>query len=629
MQSPRVWQRGRCRLLQTALSATPAGRTIHPVISRLISPAKQRLADHPEKTASPFVVGVSGHRDLHADTLEHLRRALGEILQQLKERLPDSELRIMAGMATGADLLVVQTALELGFGVDAMLPMRLEQYAADFDPDSFDLLKRLLAHPAVRSFAIPLSTPAEESATAAGISLRDARYVALSRTLTRGCSLLLALWDGESSILPGGTADTVLRYLGVRTDRNKDDAQLQFTDAPADHDLPARLVYWIPAARAQASSTPDHGTPCFLAGFSDNVLLRLPTMPRRLEVHLWSLNIYNREYQRLRNRWHGRGSPDSLMSGLPATTALSDRDRPTLERIDAQYGKADALAVYFQKHSDRLFTFFNLVAFAMGLAYLVYEKLFSTRALLFVYLVILTSSAALYYFLHARHWFAKHLMCRALAETLRVKFYLRLARAEHLLDAEEVLSLSGVNRFHGFGWIGHVLIALESPATGVYPGAAAPEDVVYLVWIENQRQYFVKKVAQLHRSLMRTKWLKRALFGIIILVVLSLLWLGESAGERTLFGITLENELTFVMGLAAVTLASWELHQNKMATRELLWQYRNQLKHFSRARSRLASTSAASRRLEILAALGKDSLMESYLWTIHRFHREHEPPGRA
>jgi hypothetical protein len=83
------------------------------------------------------------------------------------------------------------------------------------------------------------------------------------------------------------------------------------------------------------------------------------------------------------------------------------------------------------------------------------------------------------------------------------------------------------------------------------------------------------------------------------------------------------------MGLVAVVLASWELHQNKMATRELLWQYRNQLKHFSRARTQLARTFAASRRLEILAELGKDSLMESYLWTIHRFHREHEPPGRA
>ena len=112
-------------------------------------------------------------------------------------------------------------------------------------------------------------------------------------------------------------------------------------------------------------------------------------------------------------------------------------------------------------------------------------------------------------------------------------------------------------------------------------------------------------------------------------VVLILLMLGESARAQSAFGISLENALTFVIGIMAVTLASWELHQNKMATRELLWQYRNQLKHFSRAHAQLARTFSASRRLEILAALGKDSMMESYLWTIHRFHREHEPPGRA
>jgi hypothetical protein len=123
--------------------------------------------------------------------------------------------------------------------------------------------------------------------------------------------------------------------------------------------------------------------------------------------------------------------------------------------------------------------------------------------------------------------------------------------------------------------------------------------------------------------------MKRILFGVIIAVVLILLLLGERARERLLLGIPVENALTFLIGLMAVTLASWELHQNKMASRELLWQYRNQLKHFSRASAQLARTLATGRRLEILVALGKDSLMESYLWTIHRFHREHEPPGRA
>ena len=161
------------------------------------------------------------------------------------------------------------------------------------------------------------------------------------------------------------------------------------------------------------------------------------------------------------------------------------------------------------------------------------------------------------------------------------------------------------------------------------PGAGVHHDGIDLAWIENQCRYFVRKVAKLHRSGVRTKWLKRTLFGVIIAVVLVLLTVGEKAQEHVLLGTSLENALTFIIGLMAVTLASWELHQNKMATRELLWQYRNQLKHFSRARAQLARTFGASRRLEVLAELGKDSLMESYLWTIHRFHREHEPPGPA
>jgi hypothetical protein len=590
---------------------------------------------------SPFVVGVSGHRDLRPDALPQLRAAVAAILRQLKEHLPDSELRIMAGMAEGADLLVAQVALELGFGVDAILPMPLEQYAADFDPEAFALLNKLLAQPGVRCSELAPSAAAARGARAhATAADRDAPYATLTRSLVRGCSLLIALWDGEPSHLAGGTADTVLRYLRVRTDRNEEGERVEFFDAAPDADLPVQLVYWIPAARTGNGSTATHGTavhsavakagpPCFLAGLGDDALQRLPAMPRRLEVHLQSLNIYNREYQRLNGRWRAPPVPDSLLRYLPASLPVDPHDATALERIDAQYGKADALALHFQKRSDQLFTFLNLVAFAMGLAYLTYEKFISTRLLLFAYLLILISSAGVYFVLHERHWFAKHLMCRALAETLRVKFYLRLARGDHLVDAEEVLSMSGINRFHGFGWIGHVLIGVEAPEAAAERTDAKARKDLDQVWIESQRKYFVRKVAKLHRSGVRTKWLKRMLFGAIVAVVAILLLLGGPSGDRPVMGISLENALTFFMGLAAVTLASWELHQNKMASRELLWQYRNQLKHYSRAHAQLARTRADGRRLEILAELGKDSLMESYLWTIHRFHREHEPPGRA
>src|SRR5579864_1628222 len=479
---------------------------------------------------SPFVVGVSGHRDLQPAALPQLRAAVAGLLKQLAERLPDSELRIMAGIAAGADLLVVQTALELGLGVDALLPMPLAQYAEDFDPQSLALLKELLAHPQVRCRELPLSATDQADGLAQGSARREARYLALSRSLIRGCSLLIALWDGKPTLLPSGTADTVLRYLGVRTDRNMADERVQFSDGPPDQHLPTRLVYWIPAGRASAGTASPAGAPCFLAGLGDNTLQRLPELPRRLDVHLRSLNIYNREYERLISRWPGPAPADCLMRHLPAGLTVHPAERPLLERIDAQYGKADALALHFQKRSDRLFAFFNLVAFAMGLAYLLYEKFMTTRLLLFVYLTILISSASVYYVLHERRWFAKHLMCRALAETLRVKFYLRLARGDQLVDAEEVLSLSGINSFHGFGWMGHVLTAVEAPPTYSEQEPGADVAGIDESWIENQRQYFIRKVAKLHRSAMRTKWMKRTLFGVIIAVVLVLLLLGSERG---------------------------------------------------------------------------------------------------
>jgi hypothetical protein len=44
---------------------------------------------------------------------------------------------------------------------------------------------------------------------------------------------------------------------------------------------------------------------------------------------------------------------------------------------------------------------------------------------------------------------------------------------------------------------------------------------------------------------------------------------------------------------AALFPGAWKLHQSKMATRELIWQYKNQLGHFSRSSAELERTVAA------------------------------------
>jgi len=573
---------------------------------------------------SPFMVGVSGHRDLDPDDIPRLREAVRDFVQQLKTHLPDTELRLIVGMAEGADLLVAETALGLGVPVEAVLPMPLEHYAADFDASTFACLKELLRRPQVR--CVELSAAAAGAASGAhSREQRDAMYANLTHTLIRRSSLLLALWDGRSSHLPGGTADTVLRYLGVRTDDNKTADVVDFIEAPDEPENAPQLVYWTPTLRSGATGGATARAPRYLAGAGDNVLQVLHAMPERLKRQLAELNSYNLEYQRL-SAAARLAARDSLIASLPPRAALPRA--ALLEDIDAQYGKADALAVYYQRRSDLLFDLFAFMAFAMGVAYLIYEKLTESRALLIAYLATLLTSLGVYYVLQGKRWFGKHLTYRALAETLRARFYLRLAGADQRMDAGEVLALSGIERFRGFSWIGFVLKGIESADARVDPDRDLATQSVEQAWIEGQFRYFTRKVAQLERASRRVKHMRHFLF-VAILVVISLLFaFGDQLHRIDMgLGIPLKNILTFSMGFMAVLLGVWELHQDKMATRELLWQYRNQLSHFAHAKAQLGRTSTPRRRSDVLVELGKDSLMESYLWAIHRYHREHEPPA--
>src|SRR6184192_3200594 len=117
---------------------------------------------------SPFIVGVSGHRDLHPAELPRLKDAVAAFVTQLKSYLPDTEVHMVVGMAPGADLLVVETVLDLNVQVEAVLPMSLDQYAADFEPDTLQHLKELLRHPRVH--CVELRADAQESPDVAPLS---------------------------------------------------------------------------------------------------------------------------------------------------------------------------------------------------------------------------------------------------------------------------------------------------------------------------------------------------------------------------------------------------------------------------------------------------------------------------
>jgi len=162
-------------------------------------------------------VGVTGHSDLPRLDEPALRRRVGEVLEIVKSVVEkvgndpgcpySSEapaLRIISGLAAGADQIVASEALEgrHGFTLSAAIPFDEARYRADFD-DSPEALTRFEGLLERAEGVVQLHGPGDGPARSA-IS-----YEAVGSTILSHSDLLIAVWDGEGARGKGGTAEVV------------------------------------------------------------------------------------------------------------------------------------------------------------------------------------------------------------------------------------------------------------------------------------------------------------------------------------------------------------------------------------------------------------------------------------
>jgi hypothetical protein len=559
---------------------------------------------------SPFIIGLTGHSDLEPEQFPLLVDAVVSFLVEIKQHLPDTGVRVMLDACNTVSLAIARAAVSLDISVDALV----EAVASDVNA-----MKDLLEHPAVHWI---------EGVAAKSCARHGTPGSTLTDTLIRCSSLLLALWDGKTSSAPDDTADQIFRFLGVGGEQSETHNRIEISTVVNDLDVTERLVFWVPARRRIHDASENERPPYYLLAAGDNVLEVQQAMPASLKRRLADLNEYNFEF----DQFTAAGSLIRSASLMPISSEKMARgDTSALHKIDRQFIKADSLAGYMQQRSDRLFNTFGIAAFTMGLVYLIYDKITESKILLMFYMIILFMSLLVYYFFQTKRWFGKYLSYRALAETLRVYFYMGLAGLDRRVRTRQLIALTGIYRFPGFGWISFALDSIEPTAVETGHSSenyALRAGLVDQAWVEDQYRYFVRKVATMQRHRF---WIGRLKSGVFLtgLVVLSAMFIfGEALHHvdvRT--GLPFKNVLTFCSGSLAVVLGVWELRQNKMALQELLWQYRNQLSQFQRARTQLQRTTSRGRRDEILEELGENSLMEIYLWAIHRYHREHAPPS--
>ena len=571
----------------------------------------------------PLRIAVTGHRDLDPADAPELRATIERLFEALKQRLPGIHVELVSGMADGADRIAAEAALAVGLHVHALLPMPLDMYVDDFSPGSRAQLVALLADPRVTCTELELPDGIDrESASVPGWA-RDALYVALADRLMRGTSILLAVWNGEDRGLPGGTGDTVLRFLGiVTTETARVPRKLSLQPATEEVGEGERPVFWLRARRAGSAAGGSNGVAGFL-GITDegDVVVIGRSFPPGLEEELATLVDYARDAAKHVN-------PATHPWGLLSEEALALRPSATaaLQAIDREYRRADLLAVHHQQRSDRLFKGFSMMAASMGLLFLVYAKLYPGKLFLAGYLVLFVGGIGIYSFAQRRGWFTRHLMYRAIAESLRTRFYLSVAGIPSRGVEQHLMRLLGVRRIAGFSWIGHILRACTPLELGASEDPDRCMAWVRKTWLEDQHRYFERKAHALHHAHHRLERIKTGVLASMAVAIIALMTMKQLMATVVL-GLPFKNYVVFLLGLVPLWLGIWEIYQTKMATKELGWQYQNQRFHLQRAVHGLTHAGGARRAAVILGETAERLLADTYLWTVQRFHREHEPPA--
>lgn len=561
-------------------------------------------------------IAITGHRDLDAAGLEQVRRTLTEVFSTLRERVAPATIEVTTGMADGADQLAVAVAEELGLAVRAVLPKPPAEYRGELSEAGRARLDAFLADRAQPVDVVASAAPRSGAEDAAP-------YLNLGRFIARDSHVVIAVWDGDSERKPGGTLDVLARFVdrSYSADIDPDPPRtIEPRDGSGQNTGPVGI--WIPAARAGGASMAV-SAPRFVIGTGVRGVWRTTD---RMPNELLELLDSTAETARITRASGSAANAYALLDELPA--GLSSDETASLSAVHESYLAADGLAIHYQKRSDWSSIVAALIAGAMGFAFLWFAKIDDNLFWLYAYLGLFVSGYVAYRLARGRHWLRRHLALRATAETLRVEFFARLLGIADHLDARKIMDQSGVSGFRGFGW------AREADRTGTPlvldrpPQVAVHSDLVGSAWVDDQARYFGRRTHLLHRRHSRLEVIQRLLYVLSLVAVIVVILFGNELKKQYAPGdVSAKTIVIFLMGLLPLWLTMWELHQDRMATKELHWQYRNQAELFEHASLALQDAGTDADIAEVYLKLAERSLFETYLWTIHKYHSEFAPPS--
>ena len=570
-----------------------------------------------DQTSIPFTIGVTGHRDVCRLEEDRIRPILDEFFFEHAHNYPKLPIRLLTGLAEGADRIVARVFIDVRkqliaaghvhaneWHLIATLPFSQEVYRDDFPEREAEFLELMDAATEVVTITLP-----SPDALRSNPDKRDNGYEAQGHYMLRHANLIIALWDGVDSGLRGGTSHVV--RLKLEGHENPDNAFAAQDCGP---------VYHIPVQRTDAVPP----------GNAGSVRLLFPATSGGgagdLEALKSDLNRCNAAHtQIIRPEVVAR----SLRHLSPPDDAGSTIHKCWLERASSSdrlvmnvFATADLAASALDRKRVKITRLLYLAGMVLALALWIGLDQVAQLWMVAMYLSALAAIFALYTRLKRADLSTDQLSYRLLAEALRVQIYWRMLdrgdsdpadRADgemlHAMVLDGLLSQQAVE----IGWIRE---ALRICGADRKPTRLARDHRARLIhhWIEDQYNYFVKTEHRYERQHVL---------------------LGKAAAIAALSGITsaggviwidqhdLSDALRHWASIAAASLPAaallLESYKDRMAIEEQAKNMARMRAVFGRMKSRLKDMSPNHMPpANVIRVFGQEALAESINWLILR-----------
>jgi hypothetical protein len=291
---------------------------------------------------------------------------------------------------------------------------------------------------------------------------------------------------------------------------------------------------------------------------------------------------------------------------------------PGAEDINRLFCIADWLAIRYQKKILLTLRATHLLAFFMGLMFILYMDYQTWSYFMFAFLLFFIVSAAVQATAGRRGWHRKYLDYRTLAEGLRVQFYWAVAGVGNENESKFTHDNFLQTQDPELGWIRNVMRVAGTECDVARIKSAIGLKFVIHEWIGDEKSgqlgYFSKKASERIR---RNRFTER-LGKISLLSSVAVVLLFVTVGNR--LPSTYTGPLMVFMGTMLLLFGIRQGYAYATAEKELIKQYEFMFRLFQNARRRLDKTNDAEEQRLILQALGGSALDEHAEWIL--MHRD-------